>query len=246
MNRQQFTLANTADINMILADPTELNKLLQNLKPLKYNATVPPEMPYYLLPSHIKIPKIPLTDLINLLEETLSIKMPKLELISKKNFTYTMELNPIDGLKIKPVEYYKKMDLNCAAVTKAYSMLPSLVTLDSDLFLDISSLWSLNSWCKIEINIFYDFKNNSYILEVKRIAGEGCLIYSYIFNPLKAAFSKENMLWTMRRSYISLLEGIQVHEEDPIREYLLDESVCRETCSYYDIPLDERPKLLRR
>ena len=78
------------------------------------------------------------------------------------------------------------------------------------------------------------------------MSGESVPFYDCFYNIIKAAFNEQNLLWMMRKNYVKLLDGIGPTEDDPITHYALDEFVCREICTYYGVPPENHPLMIRR
>ena len=204
-----------------------------------------PIVPFYTTPSTIKIPKVCLTDLINLLEKTLS-GIKKIDVKKKEHFIYEIEYFPIDDLKINPKtnKLYKKMYYtHLYAACKCFEKFPHNIICYTDNYYHRSP--SIQHWFKAEIRLYYTKKDNHYLLEVNRLTGEALPFYDCFYNPIKAAFNEKNLLWMMRKNYVNLLDGIGP-TEDHITHYALDELVCREICSYYEVPHVNHPLMIRR
>lgn len=179
----------------------QLQNLLQFATPVSFSdignkpkldlETGVPTMPFYTVPSTIKIPKVCLDDLINLLEKTLS-SIRKIDVTKKDHFEYAIEYFPIDGLKINPKTdklYNKLRFVHLHAAGKGYEKFPHNINDD-----DYHRSPSIEDWFKAEIRLYYSKKDNHYLLEVNRMTGEAVPFYDCFYNIIKAAFCEKNLL----------------------------------------------------
>jgi len=229
------------------ATPTSFSQIGQN--PICDPETKVPTLPFYTVPTTIKIPKVRLDDLKNLLETTLS-GIRKIDVEKKPHFVYKVEYFPIEGLKINPYrdELYKNFSyIHFHAAGKGLEMFPHNINYNDD---DYEYEFNrkrkhIEQWFQAEIRLYYTKKNNHYLLEVCKLTGDSISFYEFFYNPIKAAFCEKNLLWMQRKNYVSLLDGISP-TSDPISHYLLDELVCRDVCTYNGVPPEKPPLISRR
>jgi hypothetical protein len=224
------------------ATPTSFNLIGQD--PICDPETKVPSVPFYTVSTTIKIPKICLDDLINVLETTLS-SIRKIEVEKRKHFVYKIEYFPIETLKINPNTdkfYSKKHFSSLYAASKAIEKFPHNLDYDDD-YNDRPT--SIVEWFKAEVRLYYSKKNNNYLLEVNRMTGSSKPFYACFYNYIKEAFDEKNLLWMLRKNYVSLLDGIGP-TSDHITRYLLDELVCREICTYFGVPPENHLLMIRR
>jgi len=195
-----------------------------------------------------KISNLRIDDLINLIEKFLSINT-KISWNKKSHFVYEGEYNPIEGMRINPKDKVHGEKLY-SAILCAYNASEKFLynaNDDDDEFLPgpYCNKISFNNWFTFEIRILYDSEFDNYILEIHRTRGETMAFYTYLSNPLKQ-YLNDNVLWTLRRHYINLLEGIQIvpYKETSISSYLLDDYVCRDICSYLVSEVDNYKKFI--
>lgn len=213
------------------ATPILSLKDMGNYTPKSDLETGVPIVPFYTVQTTIKIPKICVSDLIKLLEKTLS-GIKKIYTEKKEYFIYKIEYFPIEELRINPFTkpFYKKKYLNSLYATeKALKMFPHNLN-DLNYYDNPDSIF-ISDWFKAEIRLYYDNKNDHYLLEINRLKGERRTFYCCFYNYIKEVFNEKNLLWLMRKNYINLLEGIG-RTQDHICHYLLDELICKEICSF--------------
>ena len=219
------------------ATPTSFSQIGQN--PICDPETKVPTVPFYTVPTTIKIPKVCLDDLINLLEKTLS-GIRKIDVEKTEYFVYKIQYFPIEGLKINPYrdELYRKFSYNhLHAAGKALEMFPHNINYNDD---DYEYEFNrerkhIEQWFQAEIRLYYTKKNNHYLLEVCKLTGDSSAFYEF-YNHIKEAFCEKKLLWMQREHYVNLLDGIGP-TKDHVSNYALDEYVCREICSFVsDLP----------
>jgi hypothetical protein len=176
------------------ATPTSFSVIGQD--PICDPETKVPSVPFYTVPSTIKIPKVHLDDLINLLEKTLT-RIRKIYVTKKDHFEYSIEYFPIDGLKINPKTdklYNKLRFVHLRAAGKGLEMFPHNVNYNEDEYDYYHRSPSFDDWFKAKIRLYYNKKENHYLLEVNRVTGEAAPFYDCFYNHIKAAFCEKKLL----------------------------------------------------
>lgn len=201
---------------------------------------VAPDLPFFMSLTFINIPSINFNDLTNLLEGVLA-NTEKIEISKKNQCFYEIEFHPVSGIKIYPYEKTHKMKW-WSSMHAATSALKKFPQLEPD-FYDIQNIplpVFRDEWFKMDLRIYYSTKNDCYMLEFYRMRGEAISFYK-IFNQIKvqikSVFNTPNLFWLMRKNYINLFEGTQISKKDEnqITQYLLNDLLLREICTYIGI-----------
>lgn len=201
-----------------------------------YPITTIPSKPCYVSPTTLKIPIIEIKVLADLLEEFLS-DSPKIIYKKKGLFVYAIEYFPIDGLYIETNNrlYNNRNFVQTEATVKAYRKFPHNID-DYEEFIDglYKNSVTMKNWFKAEIRLYLDQRENCYLVEINGYAcGEPISFYKF-FDIIRKVFNEKNLLWLMRKNYISLLEGIdQENKPNHITRYFLNELICKEVCSFF-------------
>jgi hypothetical protein len=194
---------------------------------------------FYYPPTLISVPNICINDLENSVEKILC-ENKKIKLVKLQNFIYYVEYYPVEGIQIHPkTEIHKQKQTAISNCThKALEMFPDNVPIFDSKYIPIPIRYgdkiSFENWCSMKLNIIYDPEKNSYILELIRAGGNAGAFYK-IFRLLQDNLKKE-ILWLKRKSYISLMEGVEIKcgKENHIEKYLFNELICREVSSFME------------
>ena len=196
-----------------------------------------PLKPFYVGHTTFKLPNMDINDLINIIQDFL-INMKKIKRLKKVDFydfCYECEYYAIDGVEIDPNDklFVKKYFAAIYCAQKAMELLPhNMPNYDDYIYDNLDSSPSLSCWFKMRIHINYDFSNNGYILQVIKLQGDTSTFYN-VYNKLKHALNEKNCLWFIRKNYISLKEDNTPKTNDRITDYLFNDLICKEICSYY-------------
>lgn len=197
---------------------------------------------FYNSPGTLEIPKVCINDLEDLIEKNLS-NIKKIKWEKPKRFVYSVEYHPIEGIEIniKTKEYRQNQHIGFEVRRFICEKFPHYILHDDnydddalpDPIIPGFNRFSFDYWFKMDLRIMFDPDKDCYLLDINRLSGESCTFY-HIYHQIKSNI-KHSLIWLMRKSYVSLLEGLEVEpdkEEVPIERYLLDEYICRGICSY--------------
>lgn len=205
---------------------------------------VPLDLFHSAYPGHIfKIPKVCIDDLINLLEEFLSTTK-KLKWSKVREYVYTVEFHPIEKMEIQLTKINNiKLWASLECALKASDLFPHNFADDDDDD-EIQDMPgpiipgyppSFNNWFTADICISYDPNIECYIVRFIRISGDG-FSFTSIYRKLHNVLNEKNILWLVRKNYIKLLEGLgEQYEETHITQYLLNDLICRDICSFMKV-----------
>lgn len=202
-----------------------------------------PKLRFYTFPSSIQIPLIDVDDFTNLIESTLS--NCKLVEWTRDKYSYEVQFYPIEGLKIDTTTklYRMKQRVMFDAVEKALDKFPHLLENDDEEseYEEENEQYQYppprlyGGYSKFKFNLYklcHNDKESCYVFEFQRIKGDGISGY-FIYNQIKCAL-KQNLTWTQRKPYLSLVEGVQIESgrENHICKYLFNDLITKEVCSY--------------
>jgi hypothetical protein len=85
-------------------------------------------------------------------------------------------------------------------------------------------------WGQYQIRYFQD--ETTTFVEIVPMKYASRSTFSDIYMEIRDVLNDQNLLWESRKAYVSLLEGISFDVHGSIPDYLLDEYVCRDICSY--------------
>jgi len=85
-------------------------------------------------------------------------------------------------------------------------------------------------WGQNQIHYFQDETTTFIEIVPMKFANRDSHIYLY--QIIREALVDSNLCWESRKSYISLLEGVDWSVKGPIADYLLDEYICRDVSTY--------------
>ena len=150
--------------------------------------------------------------------------------------TFELSLNPIQE---NYLNIYKLCSLY--ASKKAQEMFPHNNSnyQDFDIDIDINDTYNFTfkkkKWAFCQLKIYNGDKEkkkqDSILLEWNRLSGSRCTS-CYIKKQIANTFSKASQLWLRRSAYIRLVNGIESEKNTPIINYLFDELIVKDICSY--------------
>jgi hypothetical protein len=205
----------------------------------------------YIFPYPIKVDNIPLQCIIQKLYIMLSS-------IKNLRFKYYPDTYAFD-IEYKIVPSHFELSLNpiqenflniyklCGlyACKKAQEMFPHNISnypdvdIDIDFDVDINDTYNFTlkkkKWVFCQLKIYNGEKDKkkdgSILLEWNRLSGSR-YTSGYIKKQIVNIFSEANQLWLRRSAYINMVYGIETEKNTPIINYLFDELIVKDICSY--------------
>jgi hypothetical protein len=85
-------------------------------------------------------------------------------------------------------------------------------------------------WGQTKLRYVQD--ESTFRIEVDALSLSNRSSFTYLFHDLHEALDQTNLVWEPRKSYVSLLEGIQWEKPTHIMKYAMDDMICREICTF--------------